>query len=107
MLHKKKIILDYRAKREIVLFPKKSRIKIRAYISILEEKGILKDPFAKKLFHNPALFEMRVKTRENWRVVYSLLNNQEIIILSAFLKKTQKTPIREIQKAKRRLLQYL
>ena len=42
-----------------------------------------------------------------YRSLYAYLGKEVIIILSAFIKKTQKTPIKEIQKARNRLKKYL
>ena len=104
---KKKVVLDERAKKEIGKFPRIVRIKIRAYTDILEETGELRKPFAKKLNTKPALYEIRVKHKGAWRVFYAYLGKIEIIILSALHKKTQKTPLKEINRAQRRLKEYL
>ncbi|MCA9373458.1 type II toxin-antitoxin system RelE/ParE family toxin [Candidatus Woesebacteria bacterium] len=103
----KTITLDARADKEIDKFPKSVRIKLWAYIEELNTKGELKEPFAKKIKTNPDLFEIRVKHQGAWRVIYAYIRKQEIILLSGFQKKTQRTPIREINTAIYRLNQYL
>ncbi len=50
------------------------------------------------------LFELRVKAEEGIaRMLYCTCINHEIVILHAFIKKTQETPKRELEIAKRRL----
>ncbi|HOZ03591.1 MAG TPA: type II toxin-antitoxin system RelE/ParE family toxin [Candidatus Woesebacteria bacterium] len=103
----KTVILDARAEKEISKFPKSVRIKLWAYIDELKVKGVLKEPFAKKIKSKPELFEIRIKHQGAWRVLYAYLDKLEIILLSGFQKKTQKTPVKEIDKAIKRLDQYL
>ena len=40
------------------------------------------------------------------RILFAYWNNNKFILLSQFIKKTQKTPLREIEKAKRLLNDY-
>lgn len=50
------------------------------------------------------LWEMRVKAKGGIaRSIYTLANNQKVIILQTFVKKTQKTPKQAILKAKKRI----
>lgn len=50
------------------------------------------------------LFEIRAKGKEGiGRVFFGLLAGRTMILLHAFIKKTQKTPSRELNIAKRRL----
>lgn len=100
----KKIVLDKRAEKEINKFSKSARIKLIAYLETLKEDGKLKKPFAKKI--NKDLYEIRIKHKGEWRVIYAYVLRNEVIILSAFRKKTTKLPIREINKAQRRLKEY-
>jgi phage-related protein len=101
---KKTVCLDDRAKREIGKFPLAAQIKTTALLQALERDGFLHEPYAKKL--NDDLFEIRIKSKGQWRVLYAYLLQTEILILSAFHKKTQKTPISELTKAKQRLKEY-
>jgi phage-related protein len=99
------IQIDKNAEKEISKFPRVVQIKFRALIDILIKKGRLEFPDAKKL--PKGLFEMRVKYKNTYRSFYAYLKQDLIIILSAFIKKTQKTPLKELQKAYKRLKQYL
>lgn len=99
------ILFDKRASKEIKKFPIQVIRKVSARIKNLAKHGELFEPFGKKL--NKNLFEMRIKFRGQWRVIYAYLTkNNNVIILSAFHKKTQKTPVKELEKAKNRLKGY-
>ncbi len=50
------------------------------------------------------LFELRLKSKEGiGRVFYGLLQGQRIMMLHAFVKKSQKTPAKELRIARARL----
>jgi phage-related protein len=50
------------------------------------------------------LFEIRAKGKEGiGRVFFCTVKGKEIIILHSFVKKTQRTPKKELEKARRRL----
>lgn len=52
------------------------------------------------------LFELRVKGQEGIaRVFYCTLIGQRVVMLHGFVKKSQKTPAKEIKVARRRLLE--
>lgn len=101
---KKKIVVDKSAAKELKKFDKKVRAKIDARVKILQRDGKLEEPFGKKIDTN--LYEIRIKLGGQWRVLYAYLQEEFIILLSAFLKKTQKTPPNEMIKAKKRLERY-
>ncbi len=61
-------------------------------------------PFAKKITDN--LFEIRVTDKGQWRATYGYIFENRIIILSAFQKKTQKIPKKEILIAIKRFKQF-
>lgn len=99
---RKRILIDKRAEKELKKFPRIVQLKFQALFEILEEKGKLEEPFAKKLSGSIHLFEIRVKYQGQWRALYAYLRDNSIVILSAFSKKTQKTPLTELEKAKER-----
>ena len=80
---------------------KSSRIKfnkITAYINLLSKYGInLGEPYIKYI--NNDIWELRPL---RYRILFTYLNNN-FILLTIFLKKSQKTPNQEIDKAKRYL----
>jgi phage-related protein len=102
---KKVIRLDKRANKEINKFPVQVQAKIKAYLTILARNGKLEEPFAKKV--DAKLFEIRVKYEGQWRILYAYLVDDTIFVLSAFHKKTQKAPIKELEAAKSRLKEYI
>lgn len=81
---------------------KDSRIKlnkITAYIDMLLKYGTnMGTPYVKHL--DDEIWELR-PLRD--RILFAYWENNKLILLSIFMKKTQKTPQREIKKAKRYL----
>jgi len=54
------------------------------------------------------LFEMRLKSKDGiCRIFYCAKIGKKIIILHFFIKKTQKTPVKEIETARKRLVEVL
>lgn len=70
-------------------------------IDFLTEYGpFLSEKYTKKLRKD--LYELRITGKEQIRIFYTVWQ-KEIILLHAFKKKTQKTPLREIKTALLRL----
>jgi phage-related protein len=101
---KKIVNFDPRAKKELKKLSKAVRAKITVYIDLLERDGVLVEPHGKKI--DEQLFEIRIKVRDQWRLLYAYIFENYVIILTIFQKKTQKTPLQEIEKAKKRLKEY-
>ena len=54
------------------------------------------------------LFEMRLKSKEGIsRIFYCAKIGKKIVMLHYFIKKTQKTPVKEIETARKRLVEVL
>ena len=85
---------------------KDSRIKsykIAQYIQMLEEKGTLAgEPYLKHLDGN--IWELR-PIRD--RILFAAIVGRRFVLLHYFMKRTGKTPSREIEKAKRELADFL
>ncbi len=107
MKMKKSVRVDKRAEKELKRFPGDVYAKFIATFEILEMDGRLEEPYAKKIRNKKGIFEIRVRYKGQWRAIYAYLINNLIVILSAFRKKTQKTPLKEIQKAVNRLQTYI
>lgn len=76
--------------------------KILSYIRMLKECGLsLGEPYIKHIEED--IWELR-PLRD--RILFAYFDNNNFILLSIFTKKTQKTPDREIQRAKRLLKDY-
>lgn len=77
----------------------KEKAKILKYIEFLrEQSGVLDEPYSKHI--KGKIRELRVDfTRNRHRIFYFTFIGKTIILLHAFLKKTDKTPLAEIKKA--------
>jgi phage-related protein len=72
--------------------------KITAYINILLKEGVtVGEPIVKHL--DDGIYELRPLAN---RILFFYFENNKYVILSHFIKKSNKTPPREIEKAKRR-----
>ena len=78
----------------------KMRSKLLMILTVLQEKGNqLREPYSKHL--DDGIFELRGKVGSDIsRVLYFFYYGGKIIITNGFIKKTQKTPREEIEKAK-------
>lgn len=76
--------------------------KIAMYIDLLAEYGLkLTEPYIKKI--DDEIWELR-PLRD--RILFASWCNNRFVLLSVFMKQTQKTPKREIEKARRLLEDY-
>lgn len=84
---------------------KDSRIKfnkIVSYIRMLQIKGLsLGEPYIKHIENE--IWELR-PLRD--RILFADLNNNKFILVSVFMKSTNKTPKKEIERAKKYLIEY-
>ena len=84
---------------------KENRIKlkkIKAYMEMLSIYGLnLSEPYIKKIDNE--IWELRPLKD---RILFASLHNNKFVLLSVFTKKTQKTPKKEIEKAKKNLKDY-
>lgn len=95
-----KIRTDPRVAKTIRSLPEKDNSEIVQVVELFRDYGFqLTIHDLKKLTRN--LWELRVN---RYRLLFGMVNN-EVIIVHIFLKKTQKTPKKEIELAKRRLTQ--
>lgn len=77
--------------------------KIISYMRMLKQGGIsIGQPYVKHI--EGKIWELR-PLRD--RILFAYCNNDEIILLTIFMKQTQKTPRKEIKKAKKLLEDYL
>lgn len=84
---------------------KRNRIlaaKARQGIYKLRNKTYHRKPLSKHL--ESGLWELRIKARNDiLRIIYTFAKGQIIILLHIFIKKKQKTPIGELEMARKRL----
>ena len=85
----------------------KMRAKMLRVISVLEVNGSeLREPYSKHL--DEGIFELRGQVGSDIsRVLYFFVIGQKVILTHGFVKKTKKTPISEIEKAKNYRTEYL
>ena len=76
-------------------------------IELLRDNGNeLREPYSKHL--SDGIFELRAKVGTDIsRVLYFFYVGRKIVLTNGFIKKTQKTPVSEIDKAKRYRSDYL
>ena len=74
---------------------------------LLEEYGPkIGMPFTRKV--GPGLFEIRARGKEGIaRALYCCLAGRELVVLCAFVKKTQKTPKKQLALARKRMKKML
>lgn len=85
----------------------KMRAKMLRTISMLQNNGYeLREPYSKHI--NEGIFELRAKVGSDIsRVLYFFVVDKKVILTNGFIKKTQKTPKNEIEKAKSYRIEYL
>lgn len=96
--------IDERAAKELRTFPADIKARLLRVGELLETFG----PHDVGLPHvrhlRDKLWEMRASGKDGiGRALYFTTEGRRIILLSAFVKKTQKTPDREIEKARKRM----
>ena len=97
-----KVSNDPRVDKEIRSLDKKENSRVVKLIELFRDYGFeLTEPYLKKLAAN--LWELR---SGRWRLLCGIVKS-EAIIVNVFLKKTQKTPKKEIELAKQRLKENL
>ncbi|MCM1166484.1 MAG: type II toxin-antitoxin system RelE/ParE family toxin [Lachnospiraceae bacterium] len=85
----------------------KMRAKVTRTVDLLRDNGgALREPYSKPL--TDGIFELRIKVGTNiTRVLYFFVIGNKIVLTHGFVKKTQKTPPAEIDRAKRCRADYL
>jgi phage-related protein len=102
---------DHRGRRPVNEFldtlPLNERARVVRAIELLKTNGTrLRMPYARSL--ESKLWELRVPAgRMDYRVIYTPWPGHRFVLLHAFAKKTQKTPLRELEIARRRLAELM
>ncbi len=81
----------------------RARAAIVRNLDLLERLGLgIREPYVKHL--EAKLYEVRAKDRDGiYRIVYFAHSGQRFVLLHGFVKKTQKTPRKEIALARKRM----
>jgi len=98
------VYIDERASKILTSFDRKVQTEFYLLFDILKKHGKLEYPDSKKITKN--LFEIRIQIQNQFRCFYAYISQNRIMILHIFIKKTQKTPKKEISTALKRLKQY-
>ena len=79
----------------------KMRARAAQEIALLQEKGnAIRMPFSKPLRNG--IFELRIQAASDIsRIFYFFYDGKRIVLTNGFIKKTQQTPVAEIEKALR------
>ncbi len=95
------------AKEFINTLDTKMQAKMVRTIKILQDNGTaLREPYSKPL--DGGIFELRAKVGSDIsRVLYFFFVGKKIVLTNGFIKKTQKTPATEIERAKMYREEYL
>lgn len=73
------------------------KAKVFRLFQIYQEYGLSAIvPHTKKLSGTP-LWEIRIKGKDNIRIMYIVRTKDSILVLHGFIKKTQKTPLKELR----------
>jgi len=76
-------------------------------LAIIESHDVIPTTYLKKII-NTELWECRIQFGSNiYRIMCFFQNNSIIILTHGFIKKTQKTPIGEIEKAEQYMKDYI
>jgi len=87
--------------------PNETQAKVFRIIDLLGEYGVLlKEPYTKQI--RGKIRELRVKDHQGAiRVLYFTYTGRRFILLHGFIKKTEKTPLREIELAEKRMNDFI
>src|SRR5712692_4851281 len=93
-------VLDARVQDELEALPADMRARFRRIVELIQSHGLerMREPHVKHL--EGRLWEMRMKGRDGIsRAIYVTARGRRVVVVRAFVKKTQKTPQREIDLA--------
>lgn len=102
------VIVDERLEKWLNDIPKDIKARIINIVDLLAEHGPqnVREPYVKHI--KEKLFEIRAKGKDNIaRVFYFTMTGRQIVLLHGFIKKTQKTPKKEIGTAVDRMKEIL
>lgn len=96
----KVITLDETVDAEIEALPNDQKAKFFWIVKLIQEHGLerVREPYVKHI--ESGLWEIRMKGRDGIsRALYVVAKPKRVVVLKVFVKKTQKTPRKEIQQA--------
>jgi phage-related protein len=96
-------LLDGRVAEEIEALPADMKARFRRIVELIQTQGLdrMREPHVKHL--EGPIWEMRMSGRDGIsRALYLTARGRRVVVVRAFVKRTQKTPRREIELALRR-----
>jgi len=96
-------VLNETVEKELSALPLDMRAKLVRIVELIESLGLdkVREPYVKHL--QKSLWEMRISGRDGIsRAIYVKASGKRVVIVRAFIKKTQKTPRSEIELALKR-----
>ncbi len=97
------LFVNVAAQEELAALPPDMRARFEHIVTLIREHGLeaVREPYAKHL--EDKLWEMRLAGRDGIaRAIYVTASGRRIVILRTFVKKTAKTPKRELALARER-----
>jgi phage-related protein len=97
------VFLNAAAQAELAALPPDMRAKFEHIVMLVRELGLdkVREPYVKHL--EGKLWEMRLIGRDGIaRAIYVTASGRRIVVLRSFVKKTEKTPKRELELARER-----
>ncbi len=95
--------LDERAKSEVEALPRDAQACFERIVGMIRSSGLerMREPHVKHL--DGKLWEMRLSGRDGIaRSIYVTASGRRVVVLRSFVKKTEKTPPRELEIARER-----
>ncbi|MBN9051779.1 MAG: type II toxin-antitoxin system RelE/ParE family toxin [Rhizobiales bacterium] len=97
-------VLSKTVAEEIAALPADMRARLARLIGLIEQFGFSGLPRDSVKHLDDKLWELRITGRDGIsRAIYVTASGRRVIILRAFVKKTQKTPARELEIARQRM----
>jgi phage-related protein len=93
-------LLDTRVRDELEALPADMKARFRRIVELIQDHGLerVREPHVKHL--DGPLWEMRMKGKDGIsRAIYVTARGRRVVVVRVFVKKTQKTPRREIDLA--------
>jgi phage-related protein len=97
------VVLDERVQAEIDALPLDLRTRYLRIVDLIQSEGLerVREPYVKHL--EGKLWEMRMSGRDGIaRAIYVTAIGRRVVVVHAFIKKTEKTPRRALDIARRR-----
>ena len=104
------VLYDERLEEWMLFIPADVKARILRIVDMLTAQGPqhVKEPYVQHIEGHRKLFEIRAKGKDGIaRVFYCTISGQQIILLHGFIKKSNKTPRREIDIAVKRMKEVL